>query len=332
MAQHDRVSDIVARARALADDLLFPDATAVDAAGVVPAATLDILAAEGFYGLTGPASAGGLAADAATVHAVAEALAGGDLAATFIWLQHLTVPAMVAGSPLAGEFLADLCAGRVRSGIALLAATRPQPVAITARREGDAFVLDGGVPWVTGWGHVDVLLVAARTPDDVVHFLLVDAQAGPTLEVVPQRLVAVQASWTVELRVAGHVVPASRLVRSVPLAQWQAADPGNLRANGSLALGVAARCARLAQLPALEADVAAVRAQLDAAGPGELPAARAAAAALAHRAAGLLAVAVGSRSVSRGHPAERLTREALFLLVFGSRPAIRAALLAELGG
>jgi alkylation response protein AidB-like acyl-CoA dehydrogenase len=330
--QHVRVSDIVVRARALADDLLFPGATAVDSDGAVPDAVLDSLAAAGLYGLTGPVSHGGLGADARTVHAVTEALAGGDLSSAFIFLQHLTVPAMVAGSPLADAYLADLCAGRVRSGIALLAATRPEPVAITARRDGDAFVLDGGVPWVTGWDHVDVVLVAARTPDDVCHFLLVDAETGPTLEVVPQQLVAVQASSTVELRLHGHRVPADRLVRSVPLADWQAADPGNLRTNGSLALGVAARCARLAELPGLDADLVAVRSRLDAAGPAELPGARAAAAAAAHRATGLLAVAVGSRSVSRGHPAERLAREAHFLLVFGSRPAIRTALLAELGG
>ncbi|SDF88540.1 acyl-CoA dehydrogenase family protein [Klenkia brasiliensis] len=323
--------DVVARARSLADELLFPQAGAVDAAGAVPRVTLDTLAAEGLYGLTGPVSHGGLAADPGTVHAVAEAVAGGDLSAAFIWLQHLTVPAMVTGSSLADEWLADLCAGRRRSGIALLAATRPQPVAITARRERDAFVLDGGVPWVTGWGQVDVVLVAARDADDVVHFLLVDAEEGPTLTAVPQQLVAVQASATVEFRVSGHVVPASRLVRSVPLAAWQARDPGNLRANGSLALGLAARCARLAQLPGLDADLATARARLDAAGPEQLPDARAAAAALAHRAAGLLAVAAGSGSVSRGHPAERLSREALFLLVFGSRPAIKAALLHRLG-
>ena len=325
------MSDIVARARALADDLLFPGATSVDADGVVPDAVLDSLAAVGLYGLTGPVSHGGLAADPPTVHAVAEALAGGDLSSAFIFLQHLTVPAMVAGSPLADRYLADLCTGRVRSGIALLAATRPQPVAITARRDGEEYVLDGGVPWVSGWDHVDVLLVAARTAADVVHFLLVDAATGPTLEAVPQQLVAVQASSTVELRLHGHRVPVDRLVRSVPLAAWQAADPGNLRTNGSLALGVAARCARLAELPGLGADLAAVRSRLDAAGPAQLPRARAEAAALAHRAAALLSVAAGSRSVSRGHPAERLAREAHFLLVFGSRPAIRTALLAELG-
>jgi hypothetical protein len=35
--------------------------------------------------------------------------------------------------------------------------------------------------------------------------------------------------------------------------------------------------------------------------------------------------------VSTGSVAERTAREAAFLLVFGSRPAIRAALLAQLG-
>ena len=39
----------------------------------------------------------------------------------------------------------------------------------------------------------------------------------------------------------------------------------------------------------------------------------------------------GSGAVVTGANAERLAREALFLLVFGSRPAIRHALLARLG-
>jgi hypothetical protein len=57
----------------------------------------------------------------------------------------------------------------------------------------------------------------------------------------------------------------------------------------------------------------------------------AAAADLALRAAAALVVETGSRAAVRhGHP-ERLAREALFLLVFGSRPAIKAELLARLG-
>ncbi len=66
--------------------------------------------------------------------------------------------------------------------------------------------------------------------------------------------------------------------------------------------------------------------------PGDVSGpARAAAAALAHRASGALAVSTGSASVRAGSVAERTAREALFLLVFGSRPAIREALLGRFG-
>jgi alkylation response protein AidB-like acyl-CoA dehydrogenase len=73
-----------------------------------------------------------------------------------------------------------------------------------------------------------------------------------------------------------------------------------------------------------------VRSDLDAADPGELPAARAAAAELAWRATGSLVVAQGARSIVTDHHAQRLAREALFLLVFGSRPAIRDELAKRL--
>ena len=59
--------------------------------------------------------------------------------------------------------------------------------------------------------------------------------------------------------------------------------------------------------------------------------ARAAASELAVRAAAALAVRDGSRAVSVDQHAQRLAREALFLLVFGSRPGIKSALLRRLG-
>ena len=63
-----------------------------------------------------------------------------------------------------------------------------------------------------------------------------------------------------------------------------------------------------------------------------LAAARAAASVFAFQAAGLLVGAAGSRSILMGEQPQRLAREALFLLVFGSRPAIKADLVAVLGG
>jgi hypothetical protein len=60
--------------------------------------------------------------------------------------------------------------------------------------------------------------------------------------------------------------------------------------------------------------------------------ARAGAVELAQRATAHLIVTQGSRSVLMDNHAQRLAREALFLLVFGTRPAIRAGLLRRLVG
>jgi len=113
-----------------------------------------------------------------------------------------------------------------------------------------------------------------------------------------------------------------------------------LRTNGSLALGLVGRCLALigAGQPAdeLRAELDACRTSLDEAitsdDPDAMPSARAAASELAVRAAAALTVDTGSAAALAGSHAERLTREALFLLVFGSRPQIKAALLDRLAG
>ena len=67
-------------------------------------------------------------------------------------------------------------------------------------------------------------------------------------------------------------------------------------------------------------------------GAARMAAARAAASELAHRAAGALVTAAGSRAILDGHPAGRLLREAAFTLVAAGRAEIRADLLARVGG
>jgi alkylation response protein AidB-like acyl-CoA dehydrogenase len=61
--------DVLAVARELADDLLFPDAMRVDRLDVLPAAHLDALAAAGLYGAPVPVQAGGLGLDLVDQHA-----------------------------------------------------------------------------------------------------------------------------------------------------------------------------------------------------------------------------------------------------------------------
>jgi alkylation response protein AidB-like acyl-CoA dehydrogenase len=258
-----------------------------------------------------------------------ESLASGCLTTTFVWLQHRNPVRAVAASDTPGlrdRWLAPLCRGERRAGIAL-AGNRPGPPILRATRTqaGDV-LLDGEAPWVSGWGLVDVVLVTARI-DDMVVSMLVDARDAPTLQVEHLRLVGANASGTVTLRFRDHLVPAERVVGAEPHADVLARDAGGLRLNGSLALGVTDRCCRLMGPTAFDEQLAAVRQTLDDAATEGLPDARAAASDLAMRAAAALTVAHGSRSILIGQHPQRLAREALFLLVFGSRPPIRAELL-----
>jgi hypothetical protein len=268
---------------------------------------------------------------------VTEALASGCLATAFVWLQHQGVARAVAAAraEVRAAWLERLRSGACRAAVAQTG-VRPGPASLRARVVPGGYVLDGEAPWVTGWGFVDVVHCAARTSDDTVVWALVDAVAGPTMTVRPLELVAVTASRTVTLSFTAHPVPGERVTAVAPLAEWSARDAAGLGLNGALSLGLTDRCLRLladagadgvAVAAGLRDELDARRAELDMADPAELPAVRAAATELALRAGAALAVAAGSRGILAGEHAQRLVREATFLLVFGSRPAIRRRLL-----
>jgi alkylation response protein AidB-like acyl-CoA dehydrogenase len=336
-------AEALRRATQVAEEILFPAAMSVDAADRIPAGHLEALASAGLYGLAGPTSAGG-GLDGAAFARVIEVMSGGCLATTFVWLQHHSaVRALTASAnaDLRDQWLNPLCLGVRRAGIALGGA-RPGPALLRARPVPGGYLLDGSAPWVTGWDMIDVTLTLARDDAGNVVAALVPAEVSRTLTATRLPLVAVNASRTVELAFTAHFVPAELVTGVIPHAQWLARDVGGLRPNGSLALGIASRCCRLlAQLAArgnplaadagpLDAELASRRAALDSANSAAMPAARAAASAFAFQAAGVVVAAAGSQAILTGGHPQRLAREALFLLVFGSRPAIKEQLTALL--
>jgi alkylation response protein AidB-like acyl-CoA dehydrogenase len=333
------VEPLAAAAR-LSDSLLFPAALDVDWAEAVPRTHLDALAAAGLYGLAGPPERGGLGTSPEQAMAVIERLAGGCLATTFVWLQHhAAVRAVVAaGGPIEQEWLEPLCRGERRAGVAFAGLRRPGSPMLTADRTDSGWSLSGTAPWVTGWGLVDVLLVAARVPslpDAPVLWVLLDAHDGGGLSTERLRLEVVDASVTVTAGFDRVFVSDERVVGREPFDEWRERDAAGLRTNGCLPLGVAMRCAGLlggAAGAALEDAVAARREELDAARPAQLPRARAAAAELALEAATSLVIATGGRAIVRKSIAQLLARQAIFLLVFGQTPAIKAEQLSARGG
>jgi len=317
-------------ARRIADDILFPSALDTDAAEVVPHANLDALADAGLYGLHAPVEYGGLGASAATLFDAVEIISGGCLTTAFVWTQHLGAVYAVLASrrdELHKRWLRRLATGELRAGLSL-SAIRPGPASLRAVERNGGWALNGSSPWVTGWGRIGVVYTGARTDDGRMVWSLVAAEESASLRVEPVRLIAVNASATVELTFDDHPVPTDSIVSVVPYREPPPHDGGG-RHNGSLALGVASRCCRLIGETPLRDEVDAARRQLNEADEFEMAAARASACEVAVRCASALVVHTGSSAaVARNH-AERLVREATFLLVFGSRPAIRDALASE---
>ncbi len=322
----------VAVALAPVFELFAADAEAVDRTGVLPREHLDALAAIGLYGAVAPRDEGGWSLDLGELAEVVEELAAACLASAFIWIQHfrlLEAALDERSGAVVRSRRAEIVAGHLKGGISLTG-LQPGPARLTATPTSEGWSLRGASPWVSGWGLVDVLYVAARTTsNDVVHLVLApEDQRG--LSVTPYDLVALDATRTVRLDYDDVAVPSERVIAVTPYAGG-VGPPEGLRVNGALALGVARRCTRLIGDSGLDDELTRCRDALARADATQIAAARAGACELAVRAAHALAVYRGSPSVLRGDVAERTAREASLLLNFGSRPAIREALLRVFG-
>jgi alkylation response protein AidB-like acyl-CoA dehydrogenase len=297
----------------------------------VPVELLDALARAGFYGLSGPAAAGGLDADLETVCAVVERLASGCLTTTFVWAQHLgaVIAAAASENDAIRDWLNPLCSGERRAGLALGGALSG-PAQLVAHQTADGWNFNGSSPFVSGWGRIDVVHTAARTEDGKLVWALVDARESPTLIVQRLEIVSLNATATVRAEFQSHPVVAGRVTSVAPYAEGPA-PPELLRIHASFALGVANRCCRLLGPTRLDEELARVRAELDRLDPTTIERDRSAAGELALRAAAALTVASGSRSLLLTDNAQRLAREALFALVYALRPDSRAALLTQFG-
>lgn len=192
---------LVSRARHLADDLLAPHAEQVDQEGV-PASHIEAIKRSGLLGVSAPVAYGGSAAPGAVARETAEILAGSCCSTWFVQTQHHTPVMTLAKSelPVREHLLGPLARGELMSGVAYahLRAFPRIPVRVTRERGGWRF--DGTVPWYTGWGLNDVMLLAGVTDADEALFAFTEAREQEGLRPSdPMRLAALTASRTVSL-------------------------------------------------------------------------------------------------------------------------------------
>ncbi|WP_066972235.1 acyl-CoA dehydrogenase family protein [Streptomyces sp. NRRL F-4489] len=155
----------------VADELLSPSADRTARDGV-PRSHLDALGASGALGLA--------TRNPALLRRATEIVSAADGATWFVYAQHHQPVRAVAASDnriLRDRWLTPLLTGRTLSGHAISHLARPGPPAITATpgRYG-GWTLNGRIPWLTGWGLADVVLVGAVAPDDRVLFALLPSE------------------------------------------------------------------------------------------------------------------------------------------------------------
>ncbi len=322
---------LVHEARRLADDVLFPRSLDTDTAGTAPTELLDLLRDAGMYGIFSPTSVGGSGLAPQDRYLIQEALAGACLTTAFVWQQHggAAMAAATTDGPMSC-YATPLAAGAARGGVAFAHLLRSGDPILVAEPEGDGWRFTGTAPFVTGWGTIDLVLTAARHGEHIVWALL-DGATGPGVSAERLHLAAIDSSDTYAVHYDQHLVPAERVTSVMTFDDWYAGYRTGLRANGSLALGVAARCLRLLGPSALDEELAAARYRLDTSCDDDMPEARGRMGALCLRSAGALLARSGGAGVFLDQQAQRLGREALFLLVQGQTPEIKAVHLRQFG-
>lgn len=346
----------VQRAQCLADELLRPQAERVDRT-VVPRSHLDALAAEGLLGLSGPRAYGGAQAAPAVVREVQEVLAGACGATWFVAVQHLYPLQVLAESgnqALRERRLRAMCEGTLLAGVAFAHLRRPGPPAVLATRIDGGWRLDGHVGWMTSWGLCDVVLLAARTSvegaEDEVVLALVDAREGGGLTASePLELMAMSATRTVTLDLAGFHVADADVAQVLPAQEWAAGDAARSAGPGPHVFGLQRECVRRLAETASRRDDGTAAALAQALGQegerlrrvawtlaDDVPpaehledrlAVRASALELGLRTATALVAATGGSALALDAAPQRLVREAVFHLVQAQTAAVREAVL-----
>ncbi|MGW0948356.1 acyl-CoA dehydrogenase family protein [Streptomyces sp. NPDC002623] len=329
---------LLVRARRLADDLLAPHAEQVDRAEV-PVGHLTEIRRSGLLGLNAPHEYGGAAAPGSVVRETAEILAGACCSTWFVQTQHHTPVLTLVRSegPVRERLLGRLATGELLSGVAYAHLRAHPRTPVRATRERGGWRFDGTVPWYTGWGLNDVLLLAGVTEADEALFAFAEAREQPGLRAsAPMRLAALTAARTVSLELDGLWLPEEAVALRTPYATWSATDRlKTVNANPAV-FGITETALTLLDedtASPLHARLTTVRdrayALIDTAKPHEHLAERLAlktqASEVMQAATTAAVVTGGGRAMLLTSRAQRLAREALFLLVQGQTVESRRA-------
>ena len=216
---------LVARTvREFVDRDVIPVASEMEHRDEYPDALVETMKTLGLFGLNVPEEYGGHAVDYTTFAIVFEELSRGWMGLAGILGTHLVlcdVLAQYGTEDQKRRFLPRLASGEPRAGICLSepnAGTDLQAITTVARRDGDAYVIDGSKMWVTNGRRAQVFLVLAKTDPaatpahrGISAFVVEKGAPGLTVGRDIDKM-GYKTVETCELHFAGFRVPADNLI------------------------------------------------------------------------------------------------------------------------
>jgi alkylation response protein AidB-like acyl-CoA dehydrogenase len=238
-------ADPVALAREVTEMLLLnaPDSDVPEIG--VQRSMLRCLAAQGLYSVAAPVADGGLGHGELELCEVEEVLAGADGATWFVLTQHRSPQALTAGSsyPAADEYREALAHGDELGGIAIAHLRKPGTPTVRAVSDGSGgWRFTGRSEWCTGWGLVDLVLIAGVSDAGQVVFALLPAHERPGLRASePYSLAVMGGTRTVGLQLADMRVAAHEVAAVVDREEWRRRDTATVLDTKPATLGLLRR-------------------------------------------------------------------------------------------
>ena len=155
--------------RAFARKSVAPVAQDMERSGRYPTEIVDEMKAMGLFGMLVPRQYGGIDLDAVSYSIVFEEISKVWMGVAGVLGTHSMAARILAKDGTdeqKSRWLPGLATGEIRSGLALTepgAGSDLQGITTTARREGDAYVVNGAKTWITNARHASVLPVLVKT-------------------------------------------------------------------------------------------------------------------------------------------------------------------------
>jgi len=209
--------------RQLADERIAPRAAEIDTSGEFPWDVKELLAEHEILALPFPPVYGGVSGELLTLCLAVEEIARVCVTSSLILaVQALgSRPILIAGTDeQKRRWIPDLAAGKRLAAFALTeagAGSDPAAMRATARREGDAYVLEGSKRFITQGGVADLYAVFAVTDPAApkgkgISCLMVDGDSAGFSVARLEHKMGIRGSPTAELVFEGVRVPAANLL------------------------------------------------------------------------------------------------------------------------